>query len=147
MKLSFLIISTVILSVLNGNASTLKAEPNVATTREAITTKHFVKVYDWSVKTISGKSSGTALNLEDAKEMIALFSQNESILEKSITSYYVLQVEANNTKNRVYYWEVNSTYAKAKGFSSSESDAREMICLVSKGDIITYKIITSKKRK
>ncbi|WP_299116153.1 hypothetical protein [uncultured Winogradskyella sp.] len=145
MKNSILIISTVVLSFLNLNATTLKTTANPAIVETEITENNITTIYEWSVKTLTGKSSGTASSLEGAKEMIALFSRNEAILEKKITSYYVLKSEAKNTNSRTYYWEVDSTNGNAKGYSSSESDAREMIALVAKGEIITYKIITSEK--
>lgn len=146
MRHSILIISTVVLSVLNLNATNVKAntEANVKT---ELTENNITKIYEWSVKTLSGKSAGTSATLEEAKEMIALFSRNEAILEKKITSYYMLKAEVRNTNNRVYYWEVTSTNGSAKGFSSSERDAKDMIALVAKGEIITYKIITSENRK
>ena len=144
MKQSILIISTVVFSFLNLNATTLKTNANTAIVETEITENNITKVYEWSVKTLSGKSSGTSSSLEAAKEMIALFSRNEAVLEKKITSYYVLKSEARNN-NRTFYWEVQSTNGDAKGYSSSESDAREMIALVAKGEIITYKIITSEK--
>ncbi|RZN82063.1 MAG: hypothetical protein EVB11_09755 [Winogradskyella sp.] len=144
MKQSILIISTVVFSFLNLNATTLKTNANTAIVETEITENNITKVYEWSVKTLSGKSSGISSSLEAAKEMIALFSRNEAVLEKKITSYYVLKSEARNN-NRTFYWEVQSTNGDAKGYSSSESDAREMIALVAKGEIITYKIITSEK--
>ncbi|SHG92540.1 hypothetical protein [Winogradskyella jejuensis] len=147
MKQSILIISTVVLSVLNINATTLETTSAKGIVETEITESHITKIYEWSVKTVSGKSSGTSSSLEDAKEMIALFSRNEAVLEKKITSYYILKSEAKNADNRTYYWEVKSTNGNAKGFSSSENKAREIIDLVSKGEIISYKIITSEKRK
>ncbi|MBT8244940.1 MAG: hypothetical protein HKP48_02685 [Winogradskyella sp.] len=147
MKQAILIISTVVLSVLNLNATTSKINFNPINTETEITENHFAKIYEWSVKTLTGKSLGISSSLEDAKEMIALFSGNEAVLKKEITSYYVLKSEATNSNNRTYYWEVVSTNGNAKELSSSERDAKEMINLVSNEEIITHKIITSEKRK
>lgn len=147
MKQSILIISTVVFSFLNVNATTLKTTANNAIVETEITENNIATIYEWSVKTLSGHSSGTSSNLEDAKEMISLFSRNEAIIEKKIVSYYVLKAEAKNLNDRTFYWEVESTNGNAKGFSSSQRNAKEMINLVSKGEIITYKIITSEKRK
>ncbi|GGI55987.1 hypothetical protein [Winogradskyella haliclonae] len=143
MKRSILIISTVVLSFLNLNATTLKTKATKAIVKTEITENNITTEYEWSVKTLTGKSSGTSSSLEEAKEMIRLFSRNEVVLEKKIISYHVLKSDASDS--RTYYWEVDSTNGKAKGYSSSERDARAMIALVTKGEVITYKIITSKK--
>ena len=146
MKQSILIISMVVLSYLNVNATNLKSATNPVNETE-ITNPSISRVYEWSVKTISGKSSGKSSSLKNAKEMIALFSTNDIVLEKKIVSYYFLTSELNKLNNRTYYWEVKSTNGNAKGFSSSESNARDIIALVSKGEVISYKIIISTQNK
>ena len=49
----------------------------------------------------------------------------------------------NKYKKGMYLWEVESNYGKATGYSVSLEKAEEMIALVGKEDITTYKIIVS----
>lgn len=144
MKRTLLIFATVVLGFTSLNAAT----ENQTLTNEAtldITTDNIIDVYDWKVITNNGESSGTSLNLHDAKRMIAMFSNGEAILEQQIISYKVLQSEATDHSKRLYFWKVECNYGKSEGFASSKSDAERMIALVAKGDIITYKLITSEK--
>ncbi|WP_178986040.1 hypothetical protein [Winogradskyella helgolandensis] len=143
MKHSILIFATVVLGFSTLNATT---ENTIATNETSleITIDHIIEVYDWKVITKSGTSEGTSLNLEEAKRMIALFSAGEIILEKQIKSFKVLSSEATDTSKRLYFWKVESNYGKSEGFASSKSAAERLIALVSKGDIITYKVIASK---
>lgn len=48
-----------------------------------------------------------------------------------------------NYKKDMYLWEVESNYGKATGFSVSLEKAKEMIVLVGKEDVTTFKIIVS----
>ncbi|WP_055443510.1 hypothetical protein [Lacinutrix himadriensis] len=50
---------------------------------------------------------------------------------------------SNNYKKDMYLWEVESNYGKATGYSVSLEKAKEMIALVGKEDVTTYKIIVS----
>lgn len=98
MRKSILTITALVMGVITLNATnfkeTLNSEIPVKITKEAI-----VEVYQWSVTTPNGKSSGTALSLADAKRMIKLFSSGEIIIEKLITSYKVLVSEAINNSH------------------------------------------------
>ena len=145
MKRKILIIATVVLGLLNANATNLKTTLNSETPVE-ITLDELVEVYDWKVVTTNGEFSGTAATLFEAKKRSNLVGQNEVVLDSQIINYYVLKNEMNNKKNRVYFWEVKSKKGYAKGFSSSEFSAKKMINLVSQGDITTYRIIENKNR-
>jgi len=46
---------------------------------------------------------------------------------------------------RLYTWEIITLNGKAKGLSPTEEHARKMIASFSKGDILDFKIITSRK--
>ena len=146
MKKSILIIATVVLGLLNANATNLKTVLNTVTPVE-ITTNQLVQVYDWTVKTTNGTFSGTASTLFEAKKRSNLVGQNEVVLDSEILNYYVLKSEINNKQNRTYLWEVKSEKGYAKGFSSSEFSAKKMINLVAKGDVTTYRIIKNKSIK
>ncbi len=100
-------------------------------------------MYDWSVKTEQGKYSGTSSSLTEAQKTIALSTVNEVIVEKKIESYYQPKSEIASNKTRLYFWEVTTNYGKAKGFSDSENQAKKMIQLIAKGDILNSKIILS----
>ncbi|RAJ15071.1 hypothetical protein [Olleya aquimaris] len=143
MKRTILIIATVVFGLLNANATNLKTDGNSVTPVD-ITKKELVEVYDWTVVTTSGEFSGTAATLFEAKKRSNLVGQNEVVLERKITNYFVLKSEMFKKESRLYFWEVKSEKGYAKGFSSSEFSAKQMIHLVAKGDIMSYKIIASK---
>lgn len=147
MKNSILIITTVVFTFLNVNATNETNIPNTYKETVAITKDNIVKIYDWSVKTNKGVYSGTSLNLAHANYMITLVSKGEIIIEKKVESFFMLDYEAKNNKKRVYFWEVTSNKGYAKGYSSSEKHADKMIQLVASGDIITKKIIFSQPRQ
>lgn len=144
MRKSILIIATVVLGLTTLNATNLKMTLNSEISVE-INDDNIVEVYDWKVTTRNGESSGTAQSLEEAKRMIKLFSNGEIVLEQQITSFKMLASEASNNNNRLYYWKVESNYGNSDGFASSEATAKKMIALVAKGDIVSYKVIASKK--
>ena len=144
MKNSILIIATVVLSFLNLNATTLKTNPNTATSVD-ITKDEIVQIFDWTVKTTTGEFAGTASTLFDAKRRANMVGQGVIVLEQKITNYYMLRSEMQSKTNRVYFWEVKSKNGYAKGFSSYEFSAKKMMHLVAKGEIVSYRIIESKK--
>jgi len=43
----------------------------------------------------------------------------------------------------MYLWQVESNYGTATGYSTSLEKAKEMVALVGKEDVTTYKIIVS----
>ncbi|WGD33521.1 hypothetical protein [Olleya sp. YS] len=143
MKRTILIIATVVLGLLNVNAANLKTDGNSEIPVD-ITKNEIVEVYDWTVVTTNGEFSGTATSLFEAKKRSNLVGQNEVVLERKITNYFILKSEIFKKESRLYFWEVKSEKGYAKGFSSSEFSAKQMIQLVAKGDIMTYKIIASK---
>lgn len=49
----------------------------------------------------------------------------------------------NSYKKDMYLWEVESNYGKASGYATSHEKAKEMIALVGKKDVTTFKIIVS----
>ena len=126
MRNSILIIATVVLGLLNANATTLNTDPNTKNS-VTITADHLVQVYDWTVKTTNGTFEGTASTLFEAKKRANIVGQNEVVLERQIVNYYVLKSEMNNKQNRIYFWEVKSEKGYAKGFSSSEFNAKKMM--------------------
>lgn len=143
MKKSILTLALIALSFTTSNAKSISktaiaTESNVSLTRDQI-----IQVYDWSVKTEQGNYSGTASSLEEAQKIIALSTVNEIIVEKKIESFYQTKPEDSLKKIRLYFWEATTNYGNAKGFSTSESHAKKMIQLVSKGDVLNYKIILS----
>ena len=147
MRKSILIIATVVFSLLNVNATTSNMNLNNTNPTEEIAKDDLIQVYDWTVKTTNGDFSGTALTLFDAKRMANIVGQAEVILERQINSYYMLASELSKKEARLYYWEVNSEKAQAKGFASTEFTAKRMIQLVAKGDIINFRIIASSPLK
>jgi len=145
MKNSILIIATVVLSFLNLNATTIKTNPNTATSVD-ITKDEIVQIFDWTVKTTTGEFAGTASTLFDAKRISNMLGQGTIVLEQKITNYYVLKSEMHSKTNRAYFWEVKSEYGYAKGYSSNEFSAKKMVHLVAKGDIVSYQIIESRNK-
>ncbi len=75
--------------------------------------------------------------------MIDLVATGEVILDRKIESYFQVKDENASTIMRLYFWEVTTNSGTAKGFSSSESQAKRMIELVATGSILTYKIVQS----
>jgi len=143
MRNSILIIATVVFGLINANATTLNKTINTTSVSVDVSKENIVEVFDWTVKTITGEYSGTALSLFEAKKMINLSTRGENIQDITIESYYVLRSEMNVKKSRIYYWEVESNNGSARGFSRSENGAELMIKLVAKGDIISFKIVKS----
>lgn len=143
MKKSILSIAMVAFSILCIKATENNKIFNTLNEVVTISKENMVQVFDWNVTTNKSTYSGTSLNLEHANKMIALVSADEVVLEKKIESFYMLNYEAEDNSNRLYFWEVESTYGYAKGFSSSEDDANRMIQLIAKGEIVTSKVIIS----
>lgn len=101
-----------------------------------------IEVYDWSVKTNQRNYSGTANSLEEANKMIALVTVDEIILDKKVESFYKVKNQE-ESNNKLYFWEAQTSSGHAKGFSNSKDQAKKMIELIGKGDVLNYKIIQS----
>ena len=142
MKKSILTLAIVALTFSNINATEVTSTSN-STEVSTLTMNDLTEVYDWSVKTNQGTYSGTSNSLEEAQKMINLVSVGEIILDKKIESFFQVIAEKNDNKMRLYFWEVETSTGKAKGFSSSESQAKRMIDLVSTGAVLSFKIIQS----
>lgn len=145
-KKSILIIATLVLGLINLNATNLITNPNSTTTIK-LTKNELITVYDWTVVTTNGTFSGTATTLFEAKKRSNLVGQNEVVLERKITHCVVLKSDLLKTERRVYFWEVKSEKGHAKGYATSEAYAKQMIRLVAEGDIISHKIIASGNKK
>lgn len=144
MKKSFLIIATVVFTICNLQATnSLKENP---ITNLKFNKNKVVKIYDWKLELENGTFSGTSLSMEDAQKAVTLISKGEFVLQKQITSYYVLLSDTHTSNYRMYYWEVKSESGYAKGFASTKEKAEKLINLVAKGDILTYKIIERNKK-
>jgi len=144
MKKIALIIAIAVLGLFNLNATNLlKGKPVV---NLEFTSNKIIKIYDWKLELETGFFSGTSLSMEDAQKALSLISKGEFVLQKQITSYYVLQSDVYTANYRMYFWEVKSENGYAKGFASSKEKAKKLIGLIAKGDILTYKIIESNKK-
>ncbi|MFL1012416.1 hypothetical protein [Flavisericum labens] len=146
MKKSILIIGTVVLSILNINA-TNKNEALSSIETVEITKNAIAQVFEWKVETTKSTYSGTALSLNEAKNMMALSSSGEAVRSKEIKSYLVLKSELNSSAQRNYFWEVETKTGKAKGYASNKAYANKMIELVASGDAIVSKIIISQPQQ
>lgn len=146
MKKSILIIATVVLSILNVNATTnLKEKEKKTTISGKFAMEYVIKVYDWELEIENGKFSGTALTQEGVERIVEILSKGEIVRHKKVISYYVLQNEYQTENARNFYWEVKSKNSYAEGFASTKNSAQKMIKLVAGDEIITFKIIKSKK--
>jgi len=143
MKKSILTLAIVALSFSNINATEVITTSNTIEATSTLTRDQIKEVYDWNVRTTQGNYSGTANSLEEAKRMIELSSVGEIVLDRKIESFFQVKETVSSNKVRLYFWEVTTNTGTAKGFSSSESQAKRMIELVSTGDILSYKIIQS----
>ena len=143
MKKSILTLAIVALSFSNINATEVITTSNTIEATSTLTRDQIKEVYDWNVRTNQGNYSGTANSLEEAKRMIELSSVGEIVLDRKIESFFQVKETVSSNKVRLYFWEVTTNSGTAKGFSSSESQAKRMIELVSTGDILSYKIIQS----
>lgn len=143
MKTTILTLAIVALSFSNINATEVTSTSNTIETTSTLTRDQITEVYDWNVRTNQGNYSGTAKSLEEAKRMIELSSVGEIVLDRKIESFFQVKETVSSNTVRLYFWEVTTNSGTAKGFSSSESQAKRMIELVSTGDILNYKIIQS----
>lgn len=143
MKTTILTLAIVALSFSNINAKEVTSTSNTIETTSTLTRDQITEVYDWNVRTNQGNYSGTANSLEEAKRMIELSSVGEIVLDRKIESFFQIKETVSSNTVRLYFWEVTTNSGTAKGFSSSESQAKRMIELVSTGDILKYKIIQS----
>ena len=143
MKKSILTLAIVALSFSNINATEVTTTSNTIEATSTLTRDQIKEVYDWNVRTTQGNYSGTANSLEEAKRMIELSSVGEIVLDRKIESFFQVKETVSSNRVRLYFWEVTTNTGTAKGFSSSESQAKRMIELVSTGDILNYKIIQS----
>ena len=142
MKKLTLTLAIVALSFSNLNATEVTSTSN-STELTTLSKNDLNEVYDWSVTTNQGNYSGTSSSIEEAQKMIALVSAGEIILSKKVESYYQIKSDVVSNTTRLYFWEATTNSGTAKGFSSSESQAKRMIELVSTGDVLSYKIILS----
>ncbi|WP_339887407.1 hypothetical protein [uncultured Flavobacterium sp.] len=147
MKKSIFTIAILALSFLNVNATEVTTTSNNLEITTSISRENIVEVYDWSVKTTNGNYAGTSNSLEEAQKMILLVSAGEVVLDKKIETFFQLRDEVSNSNLRLFFWEVETTNGKAKGFSSSENQAKRMIELVSTGDVLNFKIIIAAEYK
>ncbi|WP_339835183.1 hypothetical protein [uncultured Flavobacterium sp.] len=141
MRKSIFTIAILALSFVNVNATEVTTTSNNLEITPSMSRENIVEIYDWSVKTVTGNYAGTANSLEEAQKMILLVSAGEIILDKKIETFFQLKNEVLNSNLRLFFWEVETSNGKAKGYSSSESQAKKMIELVSTGDILNFKIV------
>lgn len=139
MKKSIFTIAILALTFLNANATEIKQVTNNPTT--TISRENIIEIYDWNVSTNIGNYSGTSTSEKEARKMIELVTVGEIILDRKIETFYVLASEISSPSLRLFFWEVETSNGKAKGFSSSESQARKMIQLIGVGDITSFKIL------
>ena len=143
MKKSIVTLAIVALTFSNINATEVTTTSNTIETTATLTRDQIKEVYDWNVKTTQGNYSGTATSFEEAQKMIGLVSVGEVVLDKKIESFFQVKEEVASNKMRLFFWEVTTNNGTAKGFSSSENQAKRMIELVSTGDVLNFKIIQS----
>ena len=143
MRNSILTLAIVALTFSNINATEVTTTSNTIEATATLTRDQIKEVYYWNVKTTQGNYSGTANSLEEAQKMIGLVSVGEVVLDKKIESFFQVKEEVASNKLRLFFWEVTTNNGTAKGFSSSESQAKRMIELVSTGDVLNFKIIQS----
>lgn len=142
MKTTFTTLAIIALLFSNSYATEVQLTSNTIET-SILTRDQITEVYDWNVTTNQGNYSGTANSFEEAQKMIALVATGEIILSKKVESFYQVKSETTSNTVRLFFWEVTTDSGTAKGFSSSESQARKMIELVSTGAILNFKIIQS----
>ena len=129
-------------SIANETTTTTTTNSNRTETTPIVSRDQITKVYTWNVKTAQRNYSGTDNSLEEANKMIALVTTGEVVLDKKVESFYqVINQEESN--NKLYFWEAQTTSGHAKGFSNSKEQAMKMIELIKKGDVISFKIIQS----
>ncbi|MGA9638764.1 hypothetical protein [Flavobacterium sp.] len=141
MKKLILTLAIFTFSFTNGIAKETTTNTNTFKTTPTLSRDQIVEIYDWKVKTVEGNYSGTANSLTEANKMIALVSVSEIVLDKKVERFYQVKNEANANNNRLYFWEAQTISGYAKGFSNSESQAKKMIDLIGKADVLHYKII------
>ncbi|MGB1308577.1 MAG: hypothetical protein ACPG6B_06680 [Oceanihabitans sp.] len=66
-----------------------------------------------------------------------------AMAENGAKSIKMKDLDKKLNKQVVYLWEVESIYGKAKGYATSLEKANQMIALVAKDDIATYKLVVS----
>lgn len=147
MRKSIFTIAVLALSFANVNATEVPTTSNRFEITTSLSRENISEVYVWSVKTSNGLYSGTSISLEKAEEMIELVAEGEIILDHKIETFYQVKEEISNTNLRLFFWEAETASGNAKGFSSSENQAKKMIELVSTGDVLTYKIIVASEYK
>ena len=143
MKKSIITLGILALTIMNVNATEVNTNftKKSSISENVITRDQIKEIYDWSVKTNNGSYSGTATSITEAQKMIALSTVGEIILSKQIECFYQLENEVYSQNARLFFWEVATSMGKEKGFSSSESQAKKMIELVSTGEVVSFKII------
>lgn len=135
-------LAIIALTFSNSYATEVQLTSNTIET-SILTRDQIAEVYEWNVTTNHRNYSGTSNTLVEAQKMIDIVSIGEIILDRKIESYFQVKNENASTTMRLYFWEVTTNSGKAKGFSSSESQAKRMIELVATGSILTYKIVQS----
>jgi hypothetical protein len=143
MKTTFTTLAIIALAFSNSYAKEVPFTSNKIEITSTLNRDGITEVYDWNVTTTQGNYSGTANSLEEAQKMIALVATGEIILSRKVESYYQVKSEAASNTIRLFFWEVTTNSGTAKGFSTSESQAKRMIELVSTGAILDFKIIQS----
>lgn len=141
MKKSIVTLAIFALSFTNSIAKETTNSNRFETT-PIVSRDEIIEVYDWSVKTTQRNYSGTANSVEEANKMIALVAVDEVILDKKVESFYQVKNQE-ESNNKLYFWEAQTSSGHAKGFSNSKDQAKKMIELIGKGDVLNYKIIQS----
>ncbi|WP_281847737.1 hypothetical protein [Olleya namhaensis] len=100
------------------------------------------QIYQWSVKTTTGVFTGTAENLKDANNQIAMVSKTATILQKDITS---INLSKAKSTEQVYTWGVVTDRGYATGVATSADQAEKMVKLMGNTEVPKSKIIESFK--
>jgi len=152
MKTTFTTVAIIALTFANSYATEVQLTSNTIDpslsklakqTSTTLTRDQIKEVFEWNVTTNQSNYSGTSNSLKEAQKMIALAAMGEIILELKIESFFQVKDEFTFSKMQLFFWEVETSTGKAKGFSNSECQAKRMIELVSTGAILNFKIIQS----
>ncbi|AXO80909.1 hypothetical protein DZC78_11105 [Olleya aquimaris] len=109
---------------------------------EVIDNKVKQQVYQWTVKTTSGVFTGTADNLSEANQQIAMVTKSSQIIEKKISNINLSNAKG---RERIYTWGVVTDRGYATGVSKTLNQAKQMVKLMGNLEVPKSKIIESFK--
>ena len=95
-------------------------------------------VYQYTVITTKRVFTGTAFSKEEMKSQITKLTNNVNVIKTTVAK---IALDTDKFGERVYAWGASSDYGHASGVSKTLKEAKQMVKLVSRGDVPKTKVV------